>query len=359
MPTPVRADTQTAPGRACRSERTSSSLMASTLLTTISSGTAAASISPSTTRTASIWPSGSGSEPSTTCTSRSAAATSSSVERNASTSWCGRCRTKPTVSVSVYSRPSGRLGPADRRVEGREQRVLDEHARAGQRVEQAGLAGVRVARDGHAGHGVAVAARPLGRPGRRHAGDLAAQLAHPRADAPAVGLDLRLTRAAGTDAATTGDAATGLPGQRLTPAAQPRQHVLHLGELDLGLALPAAGVLGEDVEDQRGPVDDLDLQHLLQLVELTRGQLAVADHGVGAGRRDDVADLVRLARTHVGGGVGLVAPLADRLEHLGARGLGECGELGERAVGVGLGALGPHARPARRARGAAAGTRPR
>jgi hypothetical protein len=27
-------------------------------------------------------------------------------------------------------------------------------------------------------------------------------------------------------------------------------------------------VLGEDVEDQRGPVDDLDLDDLLQLVEL-------------------------------------------------------------------------------------------
>src|SRR4030095_11007243 len=98
------------------------------------------------------------------------------------------------------------------------------------------------------------------------------ELAHPGADAPPVGLDLRLTGATGTDTATAGDATTGLPGQRLTPAAQPRQHVLHLGELDLGLALPTAGVLGEDVEDQRGPVDDLDLQQLLQLVELTGRQ---------------------------------------------------------------------------------------
>ena len=129
--------------------------------------------------------------------------------------------------------------------------------------------------------------------GGRHAGDLAAQLADPRADAPAVGLDLGLTRAAGTDAATAGHPATGLPGERLTPAAQPRQHVLHLRELDLGLALPAGRVLGEDVEDQRGAVDDLDLEDLLQLVELAGRQLAVADHRVGAGRRDDVADLGR------------------------------------------------------------------
>src|SRR3712207_9025805 len=64
----------------------SSSLIASTLLTTTSSGTDDASMSWRTTCTASIWPSGSGSEPSTTCSSRSAAATSSRVERKASTS---------------------------------------------------------------------------------------------------------------------------------------------------------------------------------------------------------------------------------------------------------------------------------
>ena len=55
----------------------------------------------STCRTAAICPSGSGCDASTTCSIRSASATSSSVERNASTSWCGRARTKPTVSASV------------------------------------------------------------------------------------------------------------------------------------------------------------------------------------------------------------------------------------------------------------------
>src|SRR3712207_4853947 len=133
------------------------------------------------------------------------------------------------------------------RSEGGEQRVLHQHARAGEPVEQAGLAGVGVAGDRHARDGVAVARGALGGAGGRHAGDLAAQLAHPRADPPPVGLDLRLTGTTGADAATAGDAATGLPGQRLTPAAQPRQHVLHLRELDLRLALTARRVLGEDV----------------------------------------------------------------------------------------------------------------
>ena len=74
---------------------------ASTLLNTSCSGTCSASMSASTSRTARICASGSASDASTTCRIRSASATSSSVERNASTSWGGRCRTKPTVSVSV------------------------------------------------------------------------------------------------------------------------------------------------------------------------------------------------------------------------------------------------------------------
>ena len=126
------------------------------------------------------------------------------------------------------------------------------------------------------------------------------------ADPAAVGLDLGLTGAAGSRCRRPpAGPATGLPGHRLTPAAQPRQQVLQLGQLDLRLALPALGVLGEDVEDQRGPVDDLDLDDVLELAQLAGGQLAVADDGVGAGGDDDVAQLLGLAGADVGRRVGL------------------------------------------------------
>ena len=58
---------------------------------------------------------------------------------------------------------------------------------------------------------------------------------------------------------------------------------------------------------------------------------------------DDVAQLLRLARADVGGRVGLVAALDQAVEHLRAGGLGEPGQLGQRVLGVGQGAVGPHA----------------
>ncbi len=240
--------------------------------------------------------------------------------------------------------PAGRLGPAHSRVQGGEQRVLHQDAGAGEPVEQRGLARVGVAGDGHRRHLVALALLPLEVAAGLHARDLPAHLGHLLADAAPVGLDLGLTGTTGGHAAARGAGATAthLPGQRLAPAAQPRQHVLHLGERHLRLALTGLGVLGEDVQDQGGAVDHLDLDDVLQVDELAGAQLTVADHGVGAGLDDDVPQLLRLARADVRGRVRLVAALDDTVQDEGARGLGEGGEFGQRVLGVVHGAGGPH-----------------
>ncbi len=60
---------------------------------------------------------------------RSDSATSSRVERNASTTWWGSLRTKPTVSVTRTVSPPGSDELAGPRIEGREQSVLDGHVR--------------------------------------------------------------------------------------------------------------------------------------------------------------------------------------------------------------------------------------
>src|SRR5690606_10822760 len=144
-----------------------------------------------------------------------------------------------------------------------------EHARSRQPVEQRGLARVGVADDRDRGHVPRTARVALGLAGRCHVLDLSAQLRHPGADPAAVELDLRLTRTTRTHAGTAGgDPATGLPGHRLTPSAQAREQVLELRELHLRLALAGLRVLGEDVEDQSGPVDDLDLDDVLKTTAL-------------------------------------------------------------------------------------------
>lgn len=110
MPARECAETKTASGSATRSWASTTGSAASILLTTSSSRGSDASRSPATSRstwrTASICRCGITSLPSTTCSRRSASTTSSSVDRKASTSWVGRCRTKPTVSVRTTSRPS-------------------------------------------------------------------------------------------------------------------------------------------------------------------------------------------------------------------------------------------------------------
>ena len=164
---------------------------------------------------------------------------------------------------------------------------------------------------------------------------------------PPVGLELGLTGTTGADAATTRAAATAgaaaLAGQRLAPAAQAGQEVAQLGQLDLRLALLGAGVLGEDVEDQRGPVDDLDLELLLELAQLPGRELAVGDDGVGAGGLHGLAELGDLAGAHERARVGVLAALDEAVEDLGACGLGQAGQLHERRLGLPRGALGPHA----------------
>ena len=237
----------------------------------------------------------------------------------------------------------GRRTPGGR-VEGREQRVLDEHPGVGEPVEQRGLAGVGVARDRDAGDVVARALLAHRLAGALEVLELAAQLGDLGVDAAPVGLDLGLTGTTATDAAAVGaDAATGLAGEVATPAAQPLLHVLQLGELDLRLALLGLRVLGEDVEDQPGAVDRLDLELVLEVAQLAGGQVAVEDHRVGAGGLHDLAQPLDLAAPDVRRRVGLGAPLVDRVEHLRAGGLGEQRELGHRVLGVGHGAVDPHA----------------
>ena len=96
-----------------------------------------------------------------------------------------------------------------------------------------------------------------------HTLELPADLYDLSADHPPVGLELSLTGSAGADAAAE--------ALEVGPLAdQPRQEICELRQLDLELALARARALGEDVEDQRRPVDDLDAERLRDVPLLDR-----------------------------------------------------------------------------------------
>ena len=118
----------------------------------------------------------------------------------------------------------------------------------------------------------------------REPDEVAFELLHPAQQTPAVDFELGLTRTAGADTRT-------LLAQLETAAAQARQPVAQLRELDLHRAFLARRVLGEDVEDQRDAVDDVDREHLLQVALLRGRELVVEDHDV------DVERFARLARS--------------------------------------------------------------
>ncbi len=93
------------------------------------------------------------------------------------------------------------------------------------------------------------------------------------------------------------DPASGLLAHQVAPhAAQARQYVLELGELDLEAALVRLGVHAKDVEDEGRAVDDLDgLADEALEVCLLRGRELVVEYDhvciEGMDGRDEFLDL--------------------------------------------------------------------
>src|SRR5581483_4252344 len=149
-----------------------------------------------------------------------------------------------------------------RGVEGREELVGLVRLGFRQRVEERGLAGVRVADERDREHLAAHAAATLQDPLLLQLLELALEEADLLGDVAPVELELRLARAAGLAQA----AALAL---EVGPAAhQARREVLQVGELDLELAFARLRALREDLEDELGAVEHAQAELLLQVALL-------------------------------------------------------------------------------------------
>ena len=156
------------------------------------------------------------------------------------------------------------------------------------------------------------------------------------ADEPAaVGLELCLAGTAGADAgAAPGRHRSGLLGERTARLAQAWEPIPQQRQLDLGLALHAGCVLGEDVEDHRGAVDGRATEQLLEVELLGRRELVVEHDGVAVGEEGELLELLCLALADVGGRIGRPAPLHDAGDLVGPGGVDERAELVEPAFGL-------------------------
>ena len=93
-------------------------------------------------------------------------------------------------------------------------------------------------------------------------------------------------------------------------------------------------MLGEDVEDQRDPVDNVSTEALLEIALLGRRELVVEDDEVDVEGVRGPAQLVGLAGPDVGRRVGTVPALQHGADRLRARGVGEAAQLFERILGL-------------------------
>lgn len=171
-------------------------------------------------------------------------------------------------------------------VERGEELVGDVDGGAGEGVHEGGLAGVGVADEGDGGG--LVARGDLAFLAGLDAGELFLEVADAVGDEPPVLLELLFAGSAHADA-------TLVPGEVGPHALEAGHGVLELGEFDLELGLVGAGAGGEDVEDDLGAVDDLDLEGLFEVAGLGGSEIVVEEGEVGLVGLDELAELVDLA----------------------------------------------------------------
>src|SRR6266568_2651971 len=106
--------------------------------------------------------------------------------------------------------------------------------------------------------------------------------------------------------------------------------MLELGQFDLQLAFSRAGALGENIEDERGAIENLAIEHLLQVAALGWRKLIVENHRINVRAPAVLSELIGLALADERAGARrrhLLYPIAD---HFSPGGVGQFREFRQR-----------------------------
>src|SRR5659263_151936 len=142
---------------------------------------------------------------------------------------------------------------------------------------------------------------------------------------PLVNLELGLAWAPGADA-------TAQPREFDTLATHAGQVEFELRQLHLQLSFSGVGMLGEDVEDERGAIDDPHAELVLEVTLLGGRKLVLDNHQVGLQAGDFLLELNQLALAEVGMGYGMVPTLNHFTSIFGAGGGQQLAQLGQRLI---------------------------
>jgi len=197
------------------------------------------------------------------------------------------------------------------RIEGGEEGIGGGDVGAGEAVEEGRFAGVGVADKGDFEE--VFASFALGGALFPEAVDFLFEVGDFLADLAPVDFELGFAGALGADPDTAVLAAEVGPG-----AGQAGEHVFELGQFDLQFGGRSAGVEGENIEDEDGAVDDLDIEGFLEIALLGRGERVVEDDQVDAVAGEFLLELFD-------------EPFADEIFRVGDTGLDDL--VGDRSAG--------------------------
>lgn len=140
-------------------------------------------------------------------------------------------------------------------------------------------------------------------------------------DAAAVGFQLSFTF-------TTAHPNSALLSRQVAPkACQSRQQVLQLGQFDLEFAFFGPGALGENIEDQRSPIEDFAIKNPLQIAALGGRKLIVENDRIHICPATMLGKFIRFALANECGRAGCGKSLQTIADNLSSGGRGQFGKF--------------------------------